>query len=178
MEISYINKGINEKIGICDSLCQKWFESCGNEYYDITSTTFSRISPCNEDSIICSQIKEMYTNSSHFCNSQGFSVHNQNCFDGTPSIRNLTNFSKPPKPRKNKDYTSNDQIRIPKSKVNSRKIWDYIFFAFSILVILIISLILLSYFRKLKPQHRNSPDNRKARAEFLAKKSIQRNKKK
>eukprot|EP01083_Nonionella_stella_P150153 477848_1 len=81
--------GIGKKIGICKSLCVRWFGACRNRMF--FRTTSSRIQPCAPNTLVCSPLRLLVDSGTAFCEASGFTVTDQRafsppCFDGKSSI--------------------------------------------------------------------------------------------
>ena len=76
--------------GLCPSQCSLWYEACKEDYFTGEKRSnelgSGDISFCNKNSLICSQLKEIYEDSNGFWTTMGLSVNinDDKWYDGVP----------------------------------------------------------------------------------------------
>lgn len=68
---------------VCPSLCNRWLETCGEEFYAVTLD--GKLQPCHEGALVCSRLKDVFQSGSALCSRMGYRValSTHACYDGT-----------------------------------------------------------------------------------------------
>lgn len=110
--------GIGKLTGICPLQWDSWYNSCKNDFFtaDVRASELGagEITFCNKNSLLCSNLKDIYSDSTTFCKQMGIPVNDNKgeCYDGVP-WQVKEGFAK--KDKKPKDKTKPTRQRSPKA---------------------------------------------------------------
>ena len=68
-----VSTGLSEGT-ICLSFCDEWFLSCHRDFIDPYLDINDHVPFCKEDSMVCSPVHDIASNSRQFCEYMGFKV--------------------------------------------------------------------------------------------------------
>ena len=79
--------GAGESVGVCEHVCQSWFEACAGSMFTLSSVQ-DRLEPCAPDSLLCYPLGEAVRDGRDFCARVGVAVSPSGgdtvgqCYDG------------------------------------------------------------------------------------------------
>ncbi|CAK0788498.1 unnamed protein product [Prorocentrum cordatum] len=82
-------KSQSDRVVLCPDFCARWFDACRESFYE-AGRAASALSPCGQDSLVCSRLGEITEDPRGFCESIGPYVvadggEPDACYDGVPA---------------------------------------------------------------------------------------------
>lgn len=153
--------------GVCPSQCQGWYQACKEDFFtgDARANELGAgdITFCNKNSLVCSQLKDIYSDSKDFWKQMGLLVNENesNWYDGIPwqikagkAIKKKKSTEKKKTPKKPKEPQTwfESFLRLTSNLYTQYPITFMVAYGAAVLLVLAVSTLLLFRFFVHKPQ--------------------------